>query len=76
MTATLPTFMRCKIASVIGPYQEIIADKQLYLSFRRHRLFCLDGLLTDYLDNIQVDIDQGKKVLVVCNTVDESQMVY
>ena len=76
MTATLPTFMRCKIASVIGPYQEIIADKQLYLSFRRHRLFCLDGLLTDYLDNIQVDINQGKKVLVVCNTVDESQMVY
>ena len=76
MTATLPTFMRDEIASVIGPYQEIVADKQLYFSFRRHRLFCLDGLLTDYLDNIQVDINHGKKVLVVCNTVEESQMVY
>lgn len=76
MTATLPSFMRREIASVIGPYQEIVADNKLYVSFRRHRLFCLEGLLEDYLDKIQMDIDQGKKVLVVCNTVDESQIVY
>lgn len=76
MTATLPTFMRREIGNVIQPYQEITADKTLYHTFRRHRIFLLEGMLVECLNQIQADIDNGKKVLVVCNTVDEAQNVY
>jgi CRISPR-associated endonuclease/helicase Cas3 len=33
-------------------------------------------MLIDSIDNIQQDINQGRKVLVVCNTVEQAQKVY
>lgn len=76
MTATLPSFMKREIESVIQPFREIRADNKLYQSFRRHQVKLLDGKLTDDLDLIQKNIDAGKKVLVVCNTVEASQYVF
>lgn len=76
MTATLPSFMKEEIIKAISPCTIITADAVLYQKFRRHRVALLDGLLLDSLDIIQRDIDAGKKVLVVCNTVDAAQQVY
>jgi CRISPR-associated endonuclease/helicase Cas3 len=76
MTATLPSFMKKEIEDAIGNYRQITADKDLYESFTRHRVNLLDGLLIDSIDVIQDDLDKGKKVLVVCNTVEQSQAVY
>lgn len=76
MTATLPSFMKREIENVIRPFREIRADNKLYQSFRRHKVKLLEGKLTDALNRIQKDIDTGKKVLVVCNTVEVSQCVF
>jgi CRISPR-associated endonuclease/helicase Cas3 len=76
MTATLPSFMKREIESVIGEYTPIVADKQLYELFTRHKIILQEGLLIDSISKIQESVDNGKKVLVVCNTVEQSQDVY
>lgn len=76
MTATLPTFMKREIEKAIGSFTSITADEQLYNSFTRHRVILEDGLLSDSLSEIQEEINGGKKVLVVCNTVEQSQIVF
>lgn len=76
MTATIPSFMKSLIGKAIGGHTQISADKKLYDSFTRHRVILLDGLLGDSIGMIQKDINRGKKVLVVCNTVEQSQYVF
>ncbi len=76
MTATLPSFMKRELAKAICPYVEIKADEKLYASFIRHRIKLMDGKLSDSISLIQDFLTQGKRVLVVCNTVDEAQAVY
>lgn len=77
MTATLPSFMRKEIENVLGTsYHNIQADPELYLSFIRHRVIIENGLLSDNISAIQESLNNGKKVLVVCNTVKQSQYIY
>lgn len=76
MTATLPEFMKIEIEKAVGSFTSICADTELYKSFTRHRVELRGGLLTDSLDVIQKEIDDRKKVLVVCNTVEQSQFVF
>ncbi len=76
MTATLPTFLRKEIQEAIGSYQEINASNELYTNFKRHKVIIKEGLLFQNLTLIQNDLFQNKKVLVVCNTVKQSQEVF
>lgn len=76
MTATLPTFMRKELEEVISPYNDVVADAELYKDFTRHRVVLEEGRLDEDIFRIQSSINKGNKVLVVCNTVDESQSVY
>ncbi len=76
MTATLPTFLKKEFADAIGEFTEICADKELFQSFIRHRIKVTGGLLSEHIEDIQKRLDDGKKVLVVCNTVEQSQNVY
>ncbi|MBO5026876.1 MAG: CRISPR-associated helicase Cas3' [Bacteroidaceae bacterium] len=76
MTATLPSFMLEILGKALGTYNHIVADKTLYSVFNRHRVKVENGLLLDSLSLIQEDIDAGKKVIVVCNTIAQSQLVY
>lgn len=76
MTATLPTFLRKRIETEVKSYSSIMADTDLYKSFTRHSVHLKDGMLIDSLVQIQNFLDEGKKVLVVCNTVEQAQLVY
>lgn len=76
MTATLPAFMRREIERAIGNFTLIAADNELYNSFKRHQIFLKEGLLSDAISEIQREVNNEKKVLVVCNTVEQSQLVY
>ena len=76
MTATLPSFMREEIEKALGTFVSIEADNIIYTLFRRHKILVLEGTLLDSIEKIQDEIDQGKRVLVVCNTVRQSQLVY
>ena len=76
MTATLPSFMRIKLQEALGTFSLIQADDSLYEAFDRHRLAIEPEKLIESVERIQVDLDAGMKVLVVCNTVEQAQTVY
>ena len=76
MTATLPTFMRVKLQEALGTSSLIMADASLYDAFDQSSVGFEQGLLSDSIDRIQADLEAGLKVLVVCNTVEQAQMVY
>lgn len=76
MTATLPTFLKKEFIEAIGTCTEISANEELYKSFIRHRITVAKGLLSDHIDMIQYRLNKGDKVLVVCNTVTQSQYIF
>ena len=55
---------------------EIKADDALYSKFVRHSICVEKGLLIESICRINKEINSGKKVLIVCNTVAQSQEVY
>ena len=76
MTATLPTFMKRMMQKAIGTHSEIKADDSVYTKFVRHSISVEKGLLIESICKINEEINSGKKVLIVCNTVSQSQEVY
>jgi CRISPR-associated endonuclease/helicase Cas3 len=74
MTATLPTFLKNELSAAIGNFSEIKADEALYSQFTRHRLKLVEGIF-DTAPIIEC-LKNGKKVLVVCNTVKQAQTTY
>lgn len=76
MTATLPQFLKEEIKEAIGENLSIQADQSLYDQFDRHQVQIQDGLLAESISTIQKDLEDGRKVLVVCNTVKQSQNIY
>ena len=76
MTATMPQFMQQELESALGAYAIVKADNNLYNSFRRHKILLREGLLSNYLAEIKQQLQAGKKVLVVCNTVKSSQTAF
>lgn len=76
MTATLPQFLKKELEKAIGSHSEISAKNELYEKFTRHRVVLREGLLAENLNMIQANLNIGKKVLVVCNSVEQSQQVY
>lgn len=75
MTATMPSFMLDILSNALNTKLTIKANKSLYKDFDRHIISVEEGSIVDSL-NIQRDIDNGKKVLVVCNTVEQAQNMY
>lgn len=76
MTATMPSFLKNELEYAIGNFTSITANEELYRSFNRHQLSLKEGLLFHSLHLIENDLRAGKKVLVVCNTVLQSQEVF
>ena len=76
MTATMPKFFLEEIEKSIETFQIVKADDNLYGQFRRHKITLKNGLLSDSLEEIKGKLKEGKKVLVVCNTVKSSQGIY
>jgi CRISPR-associated endonuclease/helicase Cas3 len=76
MTATFPSFMKSILKKSIGNCIEIQASDKLYKNFVRHKVIVKDGLLSDNLDSIIQDLQEGKSVLIVCNTVKSAQNIY
>lgn len=76
MTATMPSFLKKEIQTSIGTFENISASNDLYKNFRRHQVLIKDGLLIDNYELIKSDLESGKKVLVVCNTIQQSQNIY
>ena len=76
MSATLPTFLKELFSKELSITNIISLDNEELDSFTRHTVNVIDGFIEDYVENILIDINDGKKILVVCNTVKKSQDMY
>lgn len=78
MTATLPSFIKEHFIKTLDIKKENIIemDKDELKKYTRHKVKTLQGQITDHLDLIKQNITEGKKVLVVCNTVSRAQEIY
>lgn len=68
--------MKKEFAEVIEPITEINADDNLYQEFIRHKIRVVNGLLSENISDVQKRLNDGYKVLVVCNTVKQAQTIY
>lgn len=81
LSATFPSFLKRKIEEILPDIQHIFLDESKekdreLLHTPRHRVKKLEGEITSHLDKIYVDLQAGKRVLVVCNTVKRAQAIY
>jgi len=78
MSATLPAPVRAVIQDTFGEVVAIQASRRLLASLRRHRLSLADGSLLDE-HNLHKALDealQGRRILIVVNTVRRAQSIY
>lgn len=76
MSATLPTFLKNLFEEELSINNIITLDNEELDSFTRHKVNVIDNSIENYCEDILNDIKQGKKVLIVCNTVDKSQNIF
>ncbi len=77
MSATFPNILQNILSESIGITEPIVAEPELFDQFKRHHLKLLDGdLLEQGIDRIVDDVEQGKSVLVCCNTVRRAQEIH
>ena len=76
MTATMPEFLKRKFQDELNIYEEIRMPESELDKFTRHKIKILQGNIQDNIDLIREDVKSGKKVLVVVNTVKQSQEIF
>lgn len=76
MSATVPSFLIDLFCKELDISNLISLNKKELDSFTRHRVNVLEGSIEQYLKDILDDLNNGRRVLVVCNTVNKSQLVY
>lgn len=81
LSATFPIFLKMKIEAIlpeikdIGPDEREGDDSRL-LNTPRHRIELLEGEMPEHIDKVYRELQDGKRVLVVCNTVKRAQEIY
>ena len=76
MSATLPSFLLNLFQKTLDIPQIISLENKELDSFTRHKINILDGSIFDYIDDIFEELHNKKKVLIVCNTVQDAQKIY
>lgn len=76
MTATLPTFMLEELKNVLGVKYLVQADTTLLKKFTRHKVIIREGDIFAQVPTIMQMIHQGKRIIVVCNTVRNAQEIF
>lgn len=81
LSATFPSFLKRKIEDIIPNMKNIFLDENAerdrhLLTTPRHRVEKLEGEITSHIHSICTDLQEGKRPLVVCNTVKRAQAIY
>ncbi|MBM4241081.1 MAG: CRISPR-associated helicase Cas3', partial [Euryarchaeota archaeon] len=76
MSATLPTFIKNLFKDNLGISTEIKMNREELEKFTRHEVNVIQGDIIGNIDSIREDLGEGKRVLVVCNTVLRAQEVF
>ena len=76
MTATMPKFLKQMFVTAIGEIAEVEMSSEKRDRFTRHRVRLFDGGIIDTIPEIVEQLENGKRILVVCNTVKQAQTVF
>ena len=76
MTATMPQFLKQMISDVLHEPQQIEMPSEERDKFTRHHVHLLDGNIQNSIPQIEQRLQQGQRVLVVCNTVKQAQTAF
>ena len=76
MSATLPTFLKNLFEEELSFDNLISLNNEELDKFTRHKVNVIDYSIENYCEEILNDIHQGKRVLIVCNTVEKSQYIF
>ncbi len=76
MTATMPQFLKQMFDQVLGEMSHVEMPATERDQFTRHRIRLLDGNIHDAISLIEEQLAQEQRVLVVCNTVRQTQTVF
>ena len=76
MTATMPLFLKQMVTQALGELTPVEMPPPERDRFTRHRVRLLEGNIHAALPEIEGHLTQGKRVLVVCNTVRQAQTVF
>ncbi len=76
MSATMPKFLKQMFSELLNIDCSLtLAENEIH-KYDRHKAVIVEGGIFEQISNIKKDIEDGKKVLVVCNTVNHAQEVY
>ena len=76
MSATLPTFLKNLFSKELSIDNIISLDNNELDTFTRHKVNVINGCIENYCEEIMGNINEGKKVLIVCNTVEKAQNIF
>ena len=76
MSATMPSFLKNIYKQQLDIDTEITLPAENLNLLIRHHVSILEGSILDVEDKIIVSLEQGKRVLIICNTVDRSRDVF
>lgn len=81
MSATFPPFLKARMQALLPGLKELAPDEsdefdRKLLQEPRHQVVRLPGGILKYLQAIREQLQSGKSVLVVCNTVARAQEVF
>jgi CRISPR-associated endonuclease/helicase Cas3 len=76
MSATMPDFLKQRMLQLVPDATQISAYADTRFTKPRHRLVVWDRLLEECVGSIRADLEAGKRVLVICNRVQQAQWLY
>ncbi len=76
MTATMPEFLKRMFVETLGEVTEVEMSSTERDKFTRHRIRLLPGGISEAMPQIEERLNGGERVLVICNTVRQAQMVF
>lgn len=76
MSATLPTFIKNLFKDNLNISTEIKMNSVELKKFTRHKVNIINGNVLNNIEKIQKDLNGGKRVLIVCNTVLRAQVIF
>jgi|GEM_PF-209337 len=76
MSATFPEVLKTAFMEQLDIDFEITMKEEELKKYVRHQLHLLDGSIEVQIERITEDLKNGKRVLVVCNTIKKAQYMY
>ncbi|AQG82505.1 CRISPR-associated helicase/endonuclease Cas3 [Spirosoma montaniterrae] len=76
MTATMPQKLQVLLARELGIGDDKILRDQQLLDKKRNTFYTTEKTIDQLRPNVEADLREGKKVLIVVNTVDEAIRLY